>query len=224
MQQWGEPFMMMLAMIWVFRTSPTAQCDPYNKQYLTVHTRANSTISEFARLFPHLAQPPATLSYAPTSPPDSHAPAPHLNPQGFHRSGLSSHLSWSCNSNECLPPTSRSDTQHTRMNFQHLRTMSSLSGLCFRGVSQAGLGPLMPHQSEPQHGLSLATLSGYDARPGLLGTFQCLSTDRRTTQPHEGINSAFCAGLQDQTCLNPVMFVLFWRRFAPARCASFTFL
>ena len=42
--------------------------------------------------------------------------------------------------------------------------------MCYRGVSEAvEFGPSMPDQSEPQHGLSLATFSGYDATQGFAG-------------------------------------------------------
>ena len=79
--------------------------------------------------------------------------------------------------------------------------MSSLLGLCYRGVSEvAELGSPMRDQSEPKHGLSLATFSGYDARLGLAETFPCLSTDQGTTQPQEAIRVAFLRtlGLQQQ--------------------------
>ena len=59
--------------------------------------------------------------------------------------------------------------------------MSSLLELCYRDVSEvAELGSPMRDQNEPQHGLSLATFSRYDARLGLAETFPCLSTDRGT--------------------------------------------
>ena len=79
--------------------------------------------------------------------------------------------------------------------------MSSLLELCYRGVPEVSeLGSPKRDQSEPQHGLSLATFSGYDAILGLAETFPCLSTDQGTTQPQEGIRVAFSRtlGLQQQ--------------------------
>ena len=59
--------------------------------------------------------------------------------------------------------------------------MSSLLELCYRDVSGVSeLGSRTRDQSEPQHGLSLATFFGYDARLDLAEIFPCLTTDRGT--------------------------------------------
>ena len=108
-----------------------------------------------------------------------------LSLAGFHRSGLSSH--------ECLVPTSRNGTQHTRMSFQHLHTMSSLWAMCHRGVSEAvKFGPSMPDKSEPQHQLSLATFPGCPATQGLAGTFSCLPPDSRNQTHGNFKHVRFC--------------------------------
>ena len=70
------------------------------------------------------------------------------------------------------------------MNFQHLRTMSSLWAKCYRGVSEAvEFGPSMPNPSEPQ-GSRSQPQHGLRCQAGLGGCFLVSPNrpERRNTQ------------------------------------------